>query len=166
MLFLIIPREGYTEYLMKRAQEFSRGRAEVKLLKKEEDALDPELYTFFVLKGYRKEAEILNDLRASSGLPEAMIVEVPKPSFKQIFIKNKVRARIAHILSEKPLHGYEIYKKYRQLFGKINPRLIYYHLEKGVELGIFEVVKVEEAFGEFSWGRASTRKYYKLVRKR
>jgi len=162
MLFLVIPHKTHTQYLLKVAKEFGKERAKVKILEKEEDALLPEVFSFFVLRGYRKEAEILNDLRVSNNLPEAFIVEVPPPSLRRPIIRNKIRARIASILQTGPLHGYEIYKRYREKFGKISPRLIYYHLEKGVMEGIFEIVKIEEVDGEFSWGRKSVRKYYSL----
>ena len=163
MLFLVIPRGDLTDYLIEKARQFGGGKVNVKVLEAESDALDPELVSIFVLKGYREEAEVLNRLRASKGLPEAFIVEVPKPVVKRRIIRNPVRVRIAQILSKGPMHGYAIYKKYRELFGKVSMRLIYYHLERGLREGIFEVVDVDEVEGDFSWGRRAMRKYYRLV---
>jgi len=162
MIFLVIPTPNYTDHLITKAKEFGGNRAEVRLLREEEDILDPGVVSIFVVQGQRKEAEILSELRRSKGLPPVFIVEVPKPIPKTRVIKNRIRARIAHILSQGPMHGYQIYKKYKELFGDINLRLIYYHLERGLKEGIYEVVKMEDVEGEFSWGNRSRRKYYKL----
>ncbi|MEM2115518.1 MAG: hypothetical protein QXD62_00090 [Candidatus Woesearchaeota archaeon] len=76
--------------------------------------------------------------------------------------KSIVRERIAQILSELgECYGYELAKKYVERFGKVSQRLIYYHLEKGVQLGIFERIEKEET-GDFSWGNKVTKVYYKV----
>ena len=35
---------------------------------------------------------------------------------------------------------------------KVNYRTIYYHLNKGVELGIFNLKEIRDVKGDFSWG--------------
>ena len=59
-------------------------------------------------------------------------------------------------------YGYSLYKKYRQVFGQVNRRLVYYHLKKGMELGLFKISKVEEVTGEYSWGTGVQRIKYSL----
>jgi len=50
-------------------------------------------------------------------------------------------------------YGYELYKKYCQVYDKkVSMRSIYYHLNKGVELGVFNLKEIREVKGEFSWG--------------
>ena len=46
----------------------------------------------------------------------------------------------------------ELYKKYIEIFHKTTMRSIYYHLNKGVSLGVFKIDKVEQAKGDYSWG--------------
>lgn len=58
------------------------------------------------------------------------------------------------------LYGYEIYKKYREVFGEVSLRLIYYHLDKGVKENIIIKKKTEVVPGEYSWGQNSERIYY------
>lgn len=50
-------------------------------------------------------------------------------------------------------YGYDLYKKYIKVFDqKVSMRSIYYHLNKGVELGEFRIQKIEEVKGDYSWG--------------
>jgi len=75
-----------------------------------------------------------------------------------------IRERIIDILYfNGPTHGYEIYKIYRELFGKVTARVIYYHLKKGLAQGIFKIAKIEKQKGEFSWGTEAERIYYELT---
>ncbi len=59
-------------------------------------------------------------------------------------------------------YGYDIYKHYISLFPKVTLRSIYYHLNKGVELGIFEIERIEKEKGDYSWGETAEKIYYKL----
>ena len=59
-------------------------------------------------------------------------------------------------------YGYEIYKHYLENYPKITLRSIYYHLKKGVDIGEFEVEKVEKEKGEYSWGETAEKIYYRL----
>lgn len=59
-------------------------------------------------------------------------------------------------------HGYEISRKYIKVFPKVTMRLIYYHLNKGTEMGVFSVEKVKRETGDFSWGSTAEKVYYKL----
>jgi hypothetical protein len=59
-------------------------------------------------------------------------------------------------------YGYDIYKNYVALFSKVTMRSIYYHLKKGVELGEFEVERIEKEKGNYSWGEMAEKIYYKL----
>ncbi len=59
-------------------------------------------------------------------------------------------------------YGYEIHKAYKEIFSPVTLRTIYYHLKKGLELGIFEVADVEDEEGDYSWGTSAEKTYYKL----
>jgi hypothetical protein len=59
-------------------------------------------------------------------------------------------------------YGYDIYKHYIELYPKVTLRSIYYHLKKGVDLGEFEVEKIEKEKGDYSWGEMAEKIYYKL----
>lgn len=59
-------------------------------------------------------------------------------------------------------YGYDIFKIYVNIFPKVTLRSIYYHLRKGVDLGEFEVEKIEKEKGEYSWGEMAEKIYYKL----
>lgn len=78
-------------------------------------------------------------------------------------VKSEIRQKIAEILSViGEGYGYEIAKKYLQVFPAVSQRVIYYHLRKGVELGEFKVSKVEKESGEYSWGGVAEKTYYSL----
>ena len=62
-------------------------------------------------------------------------------------------------------YGYELYKKYIQVFHKTTMRSIYYHLNKGVELGVFKIDKVENIPGDYSWGEGVRRVVFALDEK-
>jgi len=59
-------------------------------------------------------------------------------------------------------YGYELYKKYIQVFNKTTMRSVYYHLNKGVELGVFKIEKVENIPGSYSWGEGVRRVVFTL----
>ena len=59
-------------------------------------------------------------------------------------------------------HGYHISKIYPRLFPAVTRRVIYYHLQKGMSLGEFEIDRVEREHGNFSWGSVAEKTYYKL----
>ena len=59
-------------------------------------------------------------------------------------------------------YGYGIYKTYIENYPKITLRSIYYHLKKGVDIGEFEVEKIEKEKGDYSWGETAEKIYYRL----
>lgn len=128
----------------------------------ENSFMDKELSAVFVFRPFRDTADHFNSLRAKKKLQPFFVVDVPLQAVSPKDVRNSVRSRIVEILKESPAYGYSVYKKYRSRFGSVSLRLIYYHLRKGEEDGLFEVVDVEKASGEFSWGESSKRKYYKL----
>ena len=68
-------------------------------------------------------------------------------------IGSNVRNNIIALLSSHgPMHGYELYQKYIQIYPKVTMRLIYYHLKKGVSTGELKIHKIEHKKGEYSWG--------------
>ena len=78
-------------------------------------------------------------------------------------IKSEIRQNVVEILHFiKKAYGYEIYKIYTAIFPKVTLRSIYYHLKKGVELGEFQVNKIEREKGEYSWGTEAEKIYYSL----
>lgn len=60
-------------------------------------------------------------------------------------------------------YGYDLYKKYLKVFGqKVSMRSIYYHLNKGVELGEFAIKEIQNIKGNYSWGEGVRRIVFKL----
>jgi len=77
--------------------------------------------------------------------------------------KSIVRDNVAKILSIlKTAYAYELAKYYKQIFGKTTTRNIYYQLQKGIDLGIFEIDRIEKEIGEYTWGSVAEKVYYKL----
>ncbi len=74
-----------------------------------------------------------------------------------------IRNRIAAILERAGTgYGYEIFKLYKDLFGKIHIRTIYYNLKKGIEKEEIILIKVENEVGKYSWGNEVQKIYYSL----
>lgn len=74
-----------------------------------------------------------------------------------------VRDRVINILYQYDhLHGYKLHEIYENVYEEVSRRLIYYHLDKGVELGEIQLHSVEEQRGEYSWGDKVQRKRYEL----
>lgn len=75
--------------------------------------------------------------------------------------KSKIRNRIASILQYiNSSYGYDLYKKYRFLFGEAKMRTVYYNLRKGVMLNEFIVSDIKREIGEYTWGSETERVYY------
>src|SRR3989344_7851625 len=77
--------------------------------------------------------------------------------------KSKIRQNMVEILHH--IHkatGYDIYKHYAVLFGKVTLRSIYYHLKKGTALGEFHLEEIREEKGDYSWGNVTEKLYYEL----
>jgi len=73
-----------------------------------------------------------------------------------------VRDNIIDLLRKKgPMHGYQIYKSYREVYGPISLRLIYYHLHKGIDSGEIEISHISDEEGPYSWGPKARKVYYK-----
>ena len=68
--------------------------------------------------------------------------------------KSDIRDEMVELLYfMKEAYGYELYKKYCKVYDKkISMRSVYYHLNKGVELGIFNLKEIRDVKGDFSWG--------------
>jgi hypothetical protein len=78
-------------------------------------------------------------------------------------IGSKVRQNIVEILYfYRQLHGYDLYKIYKELYPLVTMRLIYYHLKKGLDTGEFKVYKVDKKIGTYSWGGQSENVIYTL----
>jgi hypothetical protein len=58
--------------------------------------------------------------------------------------------------------GYLVSKVYERVFPKATMRSIYYHLNKGLELGIFRPEEIIDEHGSFSWGNIARKVYYSL----
>ncbi|MEM2874269.1 MAG: hypothetical protein QW063_02390 [Candidatus Nanoarchaeia archaeon] len=65
----------------------------------------------------------------------------------------------------KKAHAYDLYRKYKQVFGPVNIRSVYYNLTKGKELGLFEIKEIQKVEGDFSWGPSAERIMYSLTDK-
>ncbi len=78
-------------------------------------------------------------------------------------IGSKVRQNIVEILYfYKHLHGYDLYKIYKELYKPVTMRLIYYHMKKGLDTGEFRIYKVDKKVGTYSWGGTSENILYEL----
>jgi hypothetical protein len=68
--------------------------------------------------------------------------------------KSEIRDELIELLYfMREAYGYQLYKKYCKVYEKkVSMRSIYYHLNKGVELGVFNLKEIREVKGEFSWG--------------
>ena len=77
--------------------------------------------------------------------------------------KSEIRQNVVDILYYiKKAYGYELYKVYVAVFPKVTLRSIYYHLKKGVDLGEFQINKIEKEKGNYSWGSEAEKIYYSL----
>lgn len=71
-----------------------------------------------------------------------------------------IRYRIASILFfNGPTYGYEISKIYNKIFAPITLRNIYYHLKKGLALGMFKIKEAKSEQGQYSWGDTTEKVY-------
>jgi len=78
-------------------------------------------------------------------------------------VKTEIREKIASILKQTNIaYGYQIYKIYKNIFGYISLRNLYYNLKKGVDLGEFLIVDIKKESGIFTWGGIVEHKYYTL----
>jgi hypothetical protein len=72
-----------------------------------------------------------------------------------------IRDRLINILKTVGTsYGYELYNLYRELFGKVHMRTIYYNLKKGLEKEEIIVVSVAREIGNYSWGDEVEKVYY------
>jgi len=77
--------------------------------------------------------------------------------------KSDVRKNIESILATIGMgHGYQIFKVYKQAYGKATLRNIYYHLQTGVRLREFIEAGSEETDGRYTWGPKAEIKLYAL----
>jgi hypothetical protein len=78
-------------------------------------------------------------------------------------VKSQIRQNIIDILYfMKEGYGYDIHKVYINIFPACTSKSIYYHLKKGVILEEFEIKKIKQEKGEYSWGNIVEKIYYKL----
>jgi hypothetical protein len=78
--------------------------------------------------------------------------------------KSQIRDDIIELLYHiKEAYGYELYKKYCKVYDKkVSIRSIYYHLNKGVELGVFNLKEIRDVKGDFSWGSGAKQVIFQL----
>ena len=159
MKILFIPKSEDLDLLLKQAKKLFGSGFTYSVYP---DCPD-DIEIIFFEKGLRRTAEEVNKKRVRTGLSDLPQVEVrlQKPKTPRA-PRNPVRKNILQILRDRPLHGYAIYQEYRKRFGDVSLRLIYYHLSKGVREGFFEIDRAEPVEGDFSWGRQSVRKIYRV----
>jgi len=74
-----------------------------------------------------------------------------------------VRQRIIEIVKHLGKdYGYNIFKVYSKIFPEVSMRLVYYHLNKGVELGVFNSERIQSVQGNYSWGDTAQKVFYSL----
>ena len=78
--------------------------------------------------------------------------------------KSQIRDEMVELLYFlKEAYGYELYKKYCKVYDKkVSMRSIYYHLNKGVELGVFNLKEIRDVKGDFSWGSGAKQVIFQL----
>ena len=77
--------------------------------------------------------------------------------------ESQIRNNIAELLfALGEAYGYDLYKVYLKVFGRVSLRSVYYHLNKGKELGEFRVSGVKIIEGDYSWGTGVKRILYSL----
>ena len=78
-------------------------------------------------------------------------------------IRSQIRQNIVEILYVGgPLHGYEIFNIYLEIFEKVHIRSIYYNLKKGTSMGELKVERIVQEEGDFSWGNKAEKIYYSV----
>lgn len=76
---------------------------------------------------------------------------------------SQIRNNIIKLLKKiKKGHGYIIYKEYCKTYPQVTQRSIYYHLNKGLTTGEFQIAKKAEVKGNYSWGTRANVIIYKL----
>jgi hypothetical protein len=60
-------------------------------------------------------------------------------------------------------YAYDLYRIYSAIFPKVTMRSIYYHLNKGVTMGIFRINEIKNEPGNYSWGQSAEKIYYSLT---
>ena len=74
-----------------------------------------------------------------------------------------IRQNIAELLFHlKKAYGYELHRHYNNIFKPCTRESIYYHLRKGLALGIFELIEIKQESGQYSWGPSVEKRYYIL----
>ena len=77
--------------------------------------------------------------------------------------KSLIRDRLVNILSILgEVHGYKLWKIYNSIYDNITSRVVYYHLDVGNDIDLFDVKKVKIKKGNYSWGKNSEIIVYKL----
>ncbi len=62
----------------------------------------------------------------------------------------------------KKAYGYELAVLYNQIFPSVTQRLIYYHLNRGTKMKVFNVAEIKKEAGNYSWGQSVEKVYYEL----
>ncbi len=74
-----------------------------------------------------------------------------------------IRDHIVEILFiRKCGYAYELAKIHNDIYRKVTPRTIYYHLTRGLLTEEFVIQEIREEIGEFSWGKSVEKIYYAL----
>ncbi len=77
--------------------------------------------------------------------------------------KSLIRDRLVNILYYlNESHGYFLWKIYNSIYKNISSRVVYYHLDVGQDMKIFEIKKIKKSSGDYSWGNSSKNIIYKL----
>jgi len=78
-------------------------------------------------------------------------------------VKSVVRDRLIEILFVIGKDtAYNLHKHYVSIFGKCSQRNIYYQLQKGKDLDLFQIEEIVDEKGNFSWGETARKVYFKL----
>lgn len=78
-------------------------------------------------------------------------------------VKSQIRQRVVEILAVmKKGYGYQIFQVYQKVYPRATMRSIYYHLNKGLQTGEFQVEAVQMEKGNYSWGSEAEKVYYML----
>lgn len=81
-------------------------------------------------------------------------------------VRSQIRQNIVEILAAVGKgYGYSIFKIYKDIFPQVTMRVVYYHLQKGLQTQEIAIDNIQKEKGDYSWGGEAEKIYYKLGQK-
>ncbi len=77
-------------------------------------------------------------------------------------INEELMSDVVNALGNDRMTGYQIFNAIKDRYQFLSKRLVYHYLKVALLRGMVEVESVEEA-GKYSWGRFTSKKYYRKL---